>query len=71
MKRIFLAALLMASLGMVAGCGEKPQTVSYEDGRYRGKPDDRVWESTGSQAAWESRIRARSAGQNETNRIGR
>ena len=65
---------------MVAGCGEREQTALYKDGKYRGKPDGRPWDSQplpygseqwskGDRGSWENQVRARSQGQNENSRI--
>ncbi len=62
---LFAAALL-------AGCGEEPQVVHYEDGEYQGKADSRPWESAaygGDKARWESDMRARIGHQNELRRM--
>ena len=74
---VALIALLGASL---TACSEKPQSASYKDGSYRGKPDGRPWDnappppaaawSKGDQGAWENHIRERNAAQNENRRIG-
>lgn len=79
MKRLIALALLAAFAA--AGCSEKPQTVLYKDGKYRGKPDTRPWDNTpsaygspewraGDRQTWDNRIRDRGATQNEYSRIG-
>jgi len=40
MNTVRIALLLLAAAGL-AGCGEKPQVASYEEGRYQGKTDTR------------------------------
>lgn len=77
MKRI-LVVMVLAVFGAMglAGCGEKEQAALYEDGKYRGKPDGRPWESAeagwkkGDRAAWQHQVRARNDAQNENRRIG-
>ena len=76
MKRI-LILMVVAVLGAIAaGCGEREQTALYKDGKYRGKPDARSWESgeagwnKGDRAGWQNQMRARSEAQNESRRIG-
>ena len=79
----FMIAIVLAALGVTGftGCGEREQNASYKDGKYRGKPDGRPWESQppayvpggwakGDRIEWEKQMRARSAGQNEYQRIG-
>ena len=80
-----LAAVLLLGLVVasgLAGCGEKPQTALYKDGKFRGKPDMRPWENTpaaygspdwkkGDQASWDIKVRDRAMTQNEYGRIGR
>jgi hypothetical protein len=77
MKRI-LVFMVVAGLGALgaAGCGEREQTALYKDGKYRGKPDGRPWESAeagwnkGDRAGWQKQVRARNESQNENRRIG-
>lgn len=65
----------------VSACSEREQSVSYQNGKYRGKPDGRPWESQpppdvrsewakGDRYGWEKQMRARNDGQNENHRIG-
>ena len=83
MSRFLAIIILVGAAGAagVAGCGERDQTASYKDGRYRGKPDGRPWDSQppaeaaggwnkGDQYGWERQVRARNDGQNENRRIG-
>jgi len=77
MKRI-VVLMVLAALGAigVAGCGEREQSALYKDGKYRGKPDGRPWESgeaewkKGDRAGWQNQMRARNDAQNENRRIG-
>lgn len=63
-----LAAMLCAAL---AGCGESPQVVAYEQGKYQGKPDAQPWDNPvfkGDKAEWEKAVKNRGRNQNEYNR---
>ncbi len=83
MKKLIALTLVAAfAATSLAACGEKPQTVRYQDGKYRGKPDNRPWDNAptaygssewakGDQMDWQSRIDDRMRAQNEYNRIGR
>ena len=73
MRRVLLVGAALACAALVAGCGELPQTTSYKQGEYRGKPDGLSWEGgdfKGDKVAWEKAIKARNNGQNEYVRIG-
>lgn len=82
MSRFFAFILLaVMSATAVSGCSEREQTASYKDGKYRGKPDGRPWDSQppghvagewikGDQYSWEKQMRARNDAQNENRRIG-
>jgi hypothetical protein len=62
----------IAALGL-AGCGENQQVTVYEQGKYKGKPDTKPWDSPqygGDKAKWEREIQARTQAQNEYVRIG-
>jgi hypothetical protein len=74
MKAIASAHVMLLCLAAVAaaGCGESPQVVQYEAGKYQGKADAQPWESAaygGDKARWESDIRARTSKQSELGRI--
>ena len=58
----FLSIIVLAAVGAagLAGCGERDQTASYKDGRYRDKPEH----------GWEKQMRARNDGQNQNWHIG-
>lgn len=82
MKRLASAVLLALVVTSGLGCGEKPQTTLYKDGKFRGKPDMRPWENApaaygspdwkkGDQASWDIKVRDRASTQNEYGRIGR
>ena len=82
-RKFAIAAALLAVIGATAGCGEKPQVIAYEQGKYQGKPDSKPWQDAPTdslyttskwnkddKASWESALRARSQNQNEYVRIG-
>jgi hypothetical protein len=67
-----IACGAMAAL-MLAGCGERPQVITYKQGKYQGKPDEPPFAAApfnGDQAKWENEIRSRTQNQNEYKRIG-
>ncbi len=82
MKRSIVLALSVAFAAItLAGCGEKPQTVSYKNGKYRGKPDERPWDNAppahgspawkkGDEQSWDNGLRQRATTQNEYSRTG-
>ncbi len=81
MDRYLVVGLACFVAIVLSGCGERDQTVSYNDGKFRGKPDDRPWESQpppyvlgvcslGYKYGWHKHLRARNDGQNENRRIG-
>ena len=66
-----LPALLALTLG-IAGCGETPQVTVYQQGEYKGKPDNLPWQSqpfNGNQHNWDLAIDGRTRNQNEYERI--
>ena len=70
MKSLLLAGVV-ATAGLLAGCGERPQVVHYENGKYSGKADARPWEAgafKGDKGAWEQGLRNRVRTQNEYKR---
>lgn len=72
MKIVSMMIPLLAAAALVAGCGEKPQMLTHEPGKYHGKADTRPWESAaygGDKARWESDMRARIGNQNELRRM--
>jgi len=71
MKRVVAALIAGALLLGLAGCGERPQVVTYKQGTYQGKPDTRPYENppfNGDKAAWERAIATRNQAQNEYKR---
>lgn len=73
MKRRIQSVLAAAvAAGLLAGCSEPPQVVSYENGKYSGKADARPWEGgefKGDKGAWEQAMRNRVRAQNEYKRV--
>ncbi len=64
--------VLVLAIAMLAGCGEPPQNVQYEDGRYAGKPDTPAWQGDafkGSRDVWEAEIKQRNKLQDEYTRL--
>ena len=72
------AGLVATALVVVAGCGEREQTLQpgASSGTYQGKPDGKPWENKptsygsgqwpqGDRGAWERVIKARAQAQNE------
>ena len=82
MKRIAASVLMgVVFAAGVAGCGERDQSVRYQDGKFRGKPDSRPWDNAppangaaawtkGDRESWEDQVRSRQQTQNEYRRIG-
>lgn len=79
LKWIVIAAAGVAVLGL-AGCGERPQVVSYKQGKYAGKPDTLPWNNAplsygdakwtqGNEKSWQDELRQRAQAQNEYVRI--
>jgi hypothetical protein len=66
---VILGALSMVAL---AGCGERPQVITYKQGTYQGKPDTPPYSNppfNGNRAEWEKTLTARNQNQNEYKRI--
>ena len=82
MKRVAASILIgVMFAGGVAGCGERDQSVRYQNGKFRGKPDTRPWDNAppangsaawtkGDHESWENQLRSRQQTQNENHRIG-
>ncbi|MCK9260105.1 MAG: hypothetical protein RBT39_10210 [Azoarcus sp.] len=70
--RCVISMLAVAVLGGgLSGCGEPSQVVTYEQGKYQGKPDNQPWDNPvfkGDKTAWELAMKNRSRAQNEYNR---
>jgi len=73
MKAGLVLALAAAAAIALAGCGERPQVVTYKQGSYQGKPDKPPYDSApfnGNRSDWENVIKTRQQKQNEYRRIG-
>jgi len=71
--------IMLAALG-IAACTEETQVTLYEQGEYKGKPDELPWNNApppygdptwdkGDQLSWEHQLARRVKGQNEAIRI--
>ena len=71
--RIAVLAAATAALALaVAGCGERPQVISYKQGTYQGKPDTPAFANApfnGNKQQWENEIDDRAHYQNEYVRL--
>ena len=64
-------AVGMVAAVLLAGCGERPQVISYKQGTYQGKADEPAWNSAkfnGNRTDYERAIKQRGQTQNEYNR---
>jgi hypothetical protein len=72
MKRASMSMMaIVCAAVVVAGCGERPQVITYKQGSYQGKPDTRPWDNgpfKGDQKAWELALKDRAQTQNEYKR---
>ena len=72
MNRLVCAAVAGIFAAGVAGCGEKPQLIVFEQGKYQGKPDNQPWANDryeSDKVNWETAMRARTNRQNEYTRL--
>ena len=73
MSARLIAAIVASGLAVaLAGCGERPQVITYKQGTYQGKPDSRPWDNApfkGDQKAWELALKDRAQSQNEYKRV--
>jgi hypothetical protein len=70
--RLIVASILIIAAGIQSGCGEPSQNVTYEGGKYAGKPDAPAWQSdtfNGSRDDWEVEIKKRGKLQSEYTRL--
>ena len=70
-NRLLVAVIVLAFVGGLAACGERPQEITYKQGTYQGKPDTRPWDNDpfkGDQKAWELALKDRAQSQNEYKR---
>jgi len=73
MSRAALIAIGACTAMMLGGCGERPQVITYKQGTYQGKPDQKPYAGApfdGNQAAWDNALKTRNQAQNEYKRIG-
>lgn len=73
MNRAALIAIGACTALMLGGCGERPQVITYKQGSYQGKPDQKPYAGApfdGNQQAWDNALRTRNQAQNEYKRIG-
>ena len=71
MKRSSLF-VLGGLLLVLAGCGERPQTISAAPGTTAAKPDDKPYQNDqfkGDKDSWQRTLRARADHQNEYKRV--
>jgi hypothetical protein len=70
-QRFVWIAIAAAGALLLAGCGERPQVVSYKQGTYQGKPDTPPYAGSpwdGNQQKWDNAITVRQQNQNEYKR---
>ena len=70
MTRAVIAAGVALAALVLAGCGERPQTISYKQGTYQGKPDTPPYAAQfdNNRQQWENEIKTRNQAQNEYRR---
>lgn len=67
---VVLAAGVAVAFGLAA-CGEQPQVVTYKQGEYQGKKDEKAFAAApwnGNKAEWDGALRTRAQNQNEYKR---
>ena len=69
--RLSIAVVAVLAGLALAGCGERPQTISYKQGTYQGKPDTPPYQAqfNNNRQQWENEINTRAQAQNEYRRI--
>jgi len=83
LRKLVIAAVALVALAGLSGCGEQDQVITYQQGKYQGKPDTQPWNNDpaaslyttskwtkGDKSSWESALNSRSQGQNDYVRIG-
>jgi hypothetical protein len=70
-RQLGIAALAAIAALALAACGERPQTVSYKQGTYQGKPDTPPYAAqfNNNRQQWENEINTRAQAQNEYRRV--
>lgn len=72
-RNAFIVAIAAGAALALAGCGERPQVITYKQGTYQGKSDTPPWSGAqwgGNKQQWEEAIHQRNQAQNEYKRIG-
>jgi hypothetical protein len=71
MMRLAGVFAVAASVVVLAGCGERPQVVTYKQGTYQGKPDTRPYDGQfkGNRDEWENALTTRNQAQNEYKKV--
>lgn len=70
---VVVIAVAAVAAFVLAGCGERPQAISYKQGTYQGKTDQPPWSVApwnGNKQQWEDDMRQRVQDQNEYKRMG-
>jgi hypothetical protein len=82
MRNALAAAVAVAAVLGLAGCGETSQVTVYKQGKYQGKPDTKPWDNDpaannvyttskwtkGDKGSWERAVNTRALAQNEYTR---
>jgi hypothetical protein len=71
---IRFSAVAIATIAVIAlaGCGERPQVITYKQGTYQGKPDTPPYSNApfnGNRSEWDKAIATRNQNQNEYKRV--
>ena len=72
MTRVAVIAFAACAAWALAGCGERPQVLSYKQGTYQGKTDTPPYSNApfnGNRADWEKTVATRNHHQNEYRRV--
>jgi len=71
MRTLCTMAVALVAAGALAACGERPQTISYKQGTYQGKPDTPPYAAqfNDNRQQWENEIKTRNQAQNEYRRV--
>jgi uncharacterized lipoprotein YajG len=72
MKGQLASLLSLASVVLLVGCGEQPQTIAAKPGQSAAKADDLPYgagKQFADRNAWEVQLRARAENQNEYKRV--
>ena len=72
-NRLVALGIVAAFIAGLSACGERPQEITYKQGKYQGKPDEPPYAAApfnGNKELWERDIRNRTQNQNEYRRIG-